>query len=74
MSIKKCLEYIFCCYCCFKPKSILDLNDYNAMDETNVIYNNDVTVSFNSTPPKGSVDHDKGYSLSDELTYNDIYR
>ena len=68
MSIKKCLEYIFCCYCCLKPQSILDLNEYNAMDETNV------TVSFNSTPPKGSVDHDKGYSLSDEITYKEIYR
>jgi|LakMenEpi03Aug12_release.lakeMendotaPanAssembly.Ray.scaffolds.fasta_scaffold5088848_1 hypothetical protein len=68
MSIKKWFEYIFCCACCFKPKTILDLNEYNVMDD------NEVTVSFNSTPPKGSVDRDKGYSLSDEITYNDIYR
>jgi hypothetical protein len=69
MSIKKWFEYIFCCACCSKPKTILDLNsEYNAMDD------NEVTVSFNSTPPKGSVERDKGYSLSDEITYNDIYR
>jgi hypothetical protein len=53
-------------FCCFKPKTLLDLkNEYNAMDD------NEVTVSFN-TSPHNSTDT-KGYSLSDEITYNEIY-
>lgn len=59
------LKKIFCC----KPKTILDLkNDqYNAMADENV------TVTFNSVSPNGSDDTNR-YSLSDEFTYNDIYR
>lgn len=69
MSLYSWFKNIICCSCCSKPKTILDLNnEYNAMDDTVV------TVSFNSTPPNGSVDHNKGYSLSDEITYNEIYR
>jgi len=62
------LKYIFCCNCC-KPKSILDLkNDqYNAMVDENV------TVTFNTGSPNGSNETNR-YSLSDEITYNDIYR
>lgn len=58
---------IFRCYCCCKPKTLLDLkNEYNAMDD------NEVTVTFDTShhtsPEKNS------YSLSDEITYNEIYR
>ena len=62
------LKNMFCCNCC-KPKSILDLkNDqYNSMADSNVI------VTFNTGSPKGS-DDNKRYSLSDDFTYNDIYR
>jgi hypothetical protein len=68
MTFGSWLKYIFCCNCC-KPKSILDLkNDqYNTMDDENV------TVTFNSGSPKDN-DNNKRYSLSDEITYNDIYR
>jgi hypothetical protein len=53
-------------FCCFKPKTLLDLkNEYNAMDDT------DVTVSFNPSPPSST--NKNSYSLSDEITYNDIY-
>jgi hypothetical protein len=63
------LKNIFCCKYCCKPKSILDLkNDqYNSMADSNVI------VTFNTGSPKGS-DDNKRYSLSDDFTYNDIYR
>ena len=66
MTFSSWLKYIFCCNCC-KPKSILDLkNDqYNAMED------GDVTVTFNTASPK---DNNNRYSLSDEITYNDIYR
>lgn len=59
---------IICCHCC-KAKTILDLknDEYSAMADT------DVTVSFNSNSPHTSVEN-KGYSLSDEITYNEIYR
>lgn len=60
---------IYSCCCCCKSKPILDLkNDhYNTMDD------NDVTVTFNSVSPKNG-DENKRYSLSDEITYNEIYR
>ncbi len=59
------IKYIFCC----NSKPLLDLkNDqYNAMND------GDVTVTFNTGSPKGSDDTNR-YSLSDEITYNDIYR
>ena len=53
-------------FCCFKPKTLLDLkNEYNAMDD------NEVTVSFDTSPP--SITNKNSYSLSDEITYNEIY-
>ena len=65
MSFCSWIKNIICCRCC-KPKSILDLkNEFNAMDD------NEVTVSFD-TSPHNSIDT-KGYSLSDEITYNEIY-
>ena len=61
------IKNIICFKCCCKPKSILDLkNEFNAMADT------DVTVSF-AESPHNSIDT-KGYSLSDEITYNEIYR
>jgi len=62
------IKHIFCCKCC-KPKTILDFkNDqYNAMADQNV------TVTFNTGSPNSSNDNNR-YSLSDEITYNDIYR
>lgn len=65
MSFCSWIKYIFCC----KSKPLLDLkNDqYNAMND------GDVTVTFNTGSPNGSNDTNR-YSLSDEITYNDIYR
>jgi hypothetical protein len=66
MSFCSWIKNIIYCRCC-KPKSILDLkNEFNAMDDT------DVTVSFNPEPQHNNNDA-KGYSLSDEITYNEIY-
>jgi hypothetical protein len=68
MSFCSWIKYIFCCKC-FRSKPLLDLkNDqYNAMNDS------DVTVTFNTGSPNGSNDTNR-YSLSDEITYNDIYR
>ena len=69
MSFCSWIKNIFCscCKCCYKPKSVLDLkNDqYNAMDD------NEVTVSFDTSIHNGL--DSKNYSLSDEITYNEIY-
>ena len=62
------IKYIICCNCC-KPKSILDLKS----DQYNAMADSDVTVSYDSGSPKNSNDTNR-YSLSDEFTYNDIYR
>ena len=68
MSLCSWFKNIICFNCCSKSKVILDFkNDqYNAMADENV------TVTFNSNSPHTSVET-KGYSLSDEITYNDIY-
>ena len=68
MSFCSLIKYIFCCKCC-KPKSILDLKN----DQYNPMADENVTVTFNTGSPKGSNDNIR-YSLSDEITYNDIYR
>jgi len=68
MSFCSWLKNIFCCKCC-KPKTILDLKN----DQYNIMADENVNVTINSKSPNGS-DETNRYSLSDEITYNDIYR
>jgi hypothetical protein len=57
---------IFCCRCS-KQNTLLDLKN----DEYNAMTNSDVTVTFDTSPPNST--NKNSYSLSDEITFNDIY-
>ena len=59
-------KHIFCCRCS-KQNTLLDLKN----DEYNAMTNSDVTVTFDTSPPNST--NKNSYSLSDEITFNDIY-